>query len=241
MLNTEGRVALFTHQHDANSQTESLRIYLTRNARHLKLSLIVYLLPWLLILHKTGLTFAQTTLSEKSNLTHNACTESNSSSDFKINLTFSSTFFKIDARICEDVNWTEVLRLDNHTAVEFEIGCEDFLIAVAKLKAVSYLAEIWASVLGRFDCKLPYSMDRNCTNCLVSYKRWLCMVTFYDGSLKPCLEICNDVYRSCPSFEPEDSYRGYSVFECPREGDKYSSYGPKTNCKSAPSLAKQKK
>ena len=173
MLNTEGRVALFTHQHDANSQTESLRKNLSRNARHLKLSLIVYLLPLLLILHKTGLTFAQTTLSENSNLYHNACAESNSSSDLKINLTFSSTFFKIEARICEDVNWTEVLHLDNHTALEFEIGCGDFLLAVAKLEAISNLAEIWASVLGRYDCKLPYSMDRNCTNCLVSQENLL--------------------------------------------------------------------
>ena len=58
----------------------------------------------------------------------------------------------------------------------------------------------------------------------MAYRLWLCLVKLFTAEVKPCLDVCYEVYRSCPSFQPEESYGGYHVFECPKEQGIYKVY-----------------
>lgn len=85
--------------------------------------------------------------------------------------------------------------------------------------------------LYQYDCgnwRSPtyYSPVRQCGDCELAYRRWLCASTFPRCStsqtiLKPCRSLCWEVVQSCPSF---------LEFQCPTDETVDASYGPSEAC-----------
>lgn len=164
------------------------------------------------------------------------------------NFTALSRDLTVNLPVCTNFSWVDVFpatlppQTNSSLNSTVAIDCNFIFDIEKKLIEIEKQFLEFVSVVSRSDCRdeYKYSMKKSCPDCLEAYKNWLCLMRldfFENGQrIKPCLKDCYDVIRSCPSFQPDDSFShgGHSTFDCPSSGDVldgYTDYAA-SNCKS---------
>ncbi|KAJ9055742.1 stretch-activated cation channel mid1 [Entomophthora muscae] len=159
-------------------------------------------------------------------------------------------FLARDFNTCRNVYYSVYIpdsKLDTSTVPTSELGYVKWTSNFISQRSdfVNRHYDAFLKALRQYDCKAhPFSPVRNCDDCRVSYKNWLCAIAFpkcgqrpqhitdfirtpyFDNlegdllTIKPCAFLCHYVIQDCPSM---------LKFRCPVVDDTYEKYFPTKN------------